>query len=130
MPIWAIRSFRAQGGRKVFLEEYKCQSPAVRADFRSLLTVLREQPLITGWCRPNFDRLSRRFRELGKLRLKVQNVQHRPLGFFGPTPRTFTLLAWATERDGDYDPPNVREVALKRMSLVINNPELADDSDF
>ena len=131
MAIWGIRFFRTAKGRQEFLAEYERQSADVRANFRAIVNGLRDQPDITGWARyNNFDRLSREYRALGKFRLKVQNVQHRPLGYFGPGLKTYTLLVWATERDGDYAPPGVRDTALRRMKMVENNPELADECDF
>jgi len=131
MPAWAVRCFRTTGGRDLFDRDYSRQAPEVRAEFRATLNGLLAQEDITGWCRPNgFDRLSGKYRELGKLRFKIASVQHRPLGFFGPGRRTFTLLIWATERDGKFDPPNVRETALRRMAEVKQNPSRADECNF
>jgi hypothetical protein len=131
MPPWVIRCFCNARGEALFDEAYREQLPEARAKFRATLNGLKAQPGIEGWCRPNgFDRLSGKYRQLGKIRFQAVKVQHRPLGFFGPTSRTFTLLVWATERDGKFDPPNVREVALERMKLVINNPERSREFDF
>ncbi len=130
MPVWAIRFFRT-GQRSEFLEKYDEQSAKVRAEFRATMNGLLDQPSITGWSRPNgFDRLSREYRELGKFRFKVENVQHRPLGFFGPDQKMYTLLVWATERDGKFDPRGVRDLAMKRMKMIRANPELAAEYDF
>jgi len=131
MPAWAVRCFRATGGRDLFDGDYGRQPPEVRAEFRATINGLLAQEEITGWCRPNgFDRLSGKYRELGKLRFKVANVQHRPLGFFGPERKTFTLLIWATERDGKFNPPNVREAALRRMAQGKQNPRRANECNF
>ena len=131
MPIWAIRFFCTRAGRREFLREYERQSAKVRAEFRATVNGLRDQPDITGWARYNgFDRLSREYRALGKFRFNVENVQHRPLGYFGPGPKTYTLLVWATERDGDYAPRGVRDTALRRMGMVEHDPRLADECDF
>jgi hypothetical protein len=109
MAEWSVRCFTNTRGADLFDRQYSDQVAAVRAEFRATLNGLLAQDDITGWCRPNgFDRLSGKYRDLGKLRFKVGNVQHRPLGFFGPEIRTLTLLIWATERDGKFDPPNVR----------------------
>ena len=130
MARWVIRCF-CNTRENVFENEYREQSPAARAEFRATLNGLRDQPSIIGWSRPGgFDRLSGQYRDLGKLRFKVRNVQHRPLGFFGPKYRTFTLLAWATERDGKFDPPNIRDTALRRMNLVLEDPARAHEFDF
>jgi hypothetical protein len=101
---------------------------------RATLNGLKDQEDIQGWCRPNgFDLLTGKkyapYRGLGKLRFKAE-VQHRPLGFFGPERKTFTLLAWATERDGAFDPPTVLDTALKRMNLVLRNPDQAEAFDL
>ena len=131
MPTWAIKFFCASNGRQEFLRDYDRQSAAARAEFRATINGLRDQPDITGWARFNgFDRLSGKYRCLGKLRFKADRVQHRPLGFFGPGLRTYTLLIWATERDGEYDPPGVRDTALRRVAMVETNPRLANDCDF
>ena len=131
MPVWVIRCFRAAGGGDLFDRDYRRQVAEVRAEFRAALNGLLAQEDITGWCRSNgFDRLSGKYRELGKLRFKVANVQHRPLGFFGPERKMFTLVIWATERDGKFDPPNVRETALRRMAQVKQNPRQAHECNF
>jgi len=83
-----------------------------------------------GVDRTGFDRLSGKYRELGKLRFKVANVQHRPLGFFGPERKMFTLLIWSTERDGKFNPPNVRDTALDRMNQVLRDRERANECNF
>ena len=135
MPTWAIMCFHNDRGKDLFCGEYEAQTAAARANFRATINVLRDQPTIEGWNRQNgFDRLTgnkyRQYRGLGKLRFKTAEAQHRPLGFFGPIPGAFTLLAWATERDGKFDPPDVLDTALRRMKRAIANPELANVCDL
>lgn len=135
MVRWVILCFRNDRGRHVFCDEYESQTVAARAKFRATVNVLRDQPTIEGWNRQNgFDRLTgkkyRPYRGLGKLRFKTAEAQHRPIGFFGPKTGTFVLLAWATERDGKFDPPNVLDTAFDRMQSVLKNPELADACDL
>jgi hypothetical protein len=131
MPGWAVRCFANARGDDLFDRDYRRQTPDVRAEFRATLSGLLAQEDITGWCRPNgFDRLTGKYRALGKLRFKVNNVQHRPLGFFGPERKTFTLLIWATERDQKFHSPNVRDTALWRMNQVNDNPERARECDL
>jgi hypothetical protein len=132
---WTIRSFRDDRGRDAFDEAYRQQSATVRAEFRAVLNGLKAQREITGWARENgFDLISgkkwRKYRGLGKLRFKVDRVQHRPLGFFGPSRHEFTLLAWATEREGEFNPRGVLDLALRRMNQVIKQPERANECDF
>lgn len=130
MPTWVIRSFWNER-RGVFQREYEGHSDATRAKLRAVLNGLRAETEIQGWCRENgFDRLSGKYRELGKLRFKVENVQHRPLGFFGPARHEFTLLVWATERGDSWRPPDVRDTALTRMKMIIDDPRRAHEFDF
>jgi hypothetical protein len=131
MPVWTIKCFVNEHGRDLFDGDLKKQSAVARAEFRATLNGLRAQPPIQGWCRPfGFDRLSGKYRDLGKLRFKADKVQHRPLGFFGPGKNEFTLLIWATERDGKFYPPSVRNTALKRMRLARTEPKHSHDCDF
>jgi hypothetical protein len=135
MPAWTIRCFRSERGRDLFVDQYRGQTVKARAMFRATINVLRDQPDIQGWSRVNgFDRLTgkkyRRYHGLGKLLFKADGVQHRPLGFFGPTERSFTLLIWATERNWEFYPPSVLGTALDRMGAVTRNPERAGEFHF
>jgi len=127
---WTIRAY-GSASRSIFLQQYDDQLADARAKFRTVMNVLRDQPRIEGWSRENgFDRLSGQFRQLGKFRFKADQVQHRPLGFFGPRQMTYTLLIWATERDGSYYPAGVRDTALARMEKIRQDPELAHAFDI
>lgn len=135
MATWAIVCFHNERGRDLFCQEYEAKTAAARAKFRATINALRDQPTREGWCRENgFDLLSgkkyRRYHGLGKLRFKTADAAHRPLGFFGPSPGMFTLLVWATERDGAFHPPEVLETALRRMRAVIANQGLANACDL
>jgi len=132
MAAWEVRCFCNARGDDLFDRDYTRQTFEVQAEFRATLNGLLAQVDITGWCRPNgFDRLrGRKYRDLGKLRFRVENVQHRPLGFFGMQRRMFILLIWATERDGKFDPPNVRDTALQRMGQTKNSVERTRECNF
>src|SRR5262245_5867795 len=111
MAEWEVLCFHNERGRDVFCLEYQQQMVRAKAKFRTTIETLRDQPR-DRWTRENgFDLLTgkkyRQYRGLGKLRIQVPGAAHRPLGFFGPRPGTFTLLIWATERDGEFSPPNV-----------------------
>lgn len=134
MARWTILCIHNERGRDLFCQGYAAQTAQARAKFRITIEILQEQPP-HGWSRENgFDLLAgrkyQRYRDLGKLRVKTADAAHRPLGFFGPRPNTFTLLAWATERDGQFYPPSVLETALRRMQAVRANPELANACDL
>jgi len=132
---WIIKCYRSERGRELFYEAYLAQSFDARAELRAVINGLKDQPEITGWARENgFDLLSgkkyRSYRGLAKLRFKADGVQHRPLGFFGPGIREFTLLIWATERGGAFHPRNVLDTALTRMNEIKGNRDQAYEYHF
>ena len=130
MPAWMVRCFHSVHGSDLFCKDYEKQTVKAKAEFRSTLSSLLAQPDIEGWRRPEFDRLKGRYHKLGKLRFSANNVKHRPLGFFLPGERVFVLLIWATERDWKFDPPDVRDTAMERMTAVLADPERATDCDL
>jgi hypothetical protein len=127
--MWMIRCFGSDR-RSVFEKEYREQTVEARMEFHATIRLLRDRALRGDWCRPEFDMLGGKHREIGKLRFKANSVQHRPLGFFGPWKNTFTLLTWATERDWKFSPPGVCDRALDRMKLVIEDTVRAHEFDF
>ena len=61
-----------------------------------------------------------------QLVLKIENMQHRPLGFIGPGEKEFTFLIPATKRQGRkhqtrWDPPNAIDLAIQCMNAVTND---------
>ena|SRR5688572_17002062 len=56
-----------------------------------------------------------------ELLITIKKVQYRPIGWYGPDPRTVTLLVGATERDGEFAPRNAGEQAVNRKRLVLRN---------
>lgn len=99
-------------------EWYEGQTdPDVRAEFDTKLEYLRAQP-IDKWVRPYTGILRGECSGLIEIRLKVNKVQHRPLGFYGPLRWEFTILFFATERDRRFDPRNACATALARRTVV------------
>lgn len=129
MPRWTIMGY-GNDRRRNFEEQYRNQPTVVRAEFRAIVNGLRDQPR-EAWTRPaGYDQLPGRFRELGKLLIKVPNVQHRPLGFVWPAKMVFVFLIWTTERDRKFDPPNARETALKRRIQILKGGAMAHEFDY
>jgi hypothetical protein len=58
-----------------------------------------------------------------EIRFFAENVQHRPLGFYGPLKLEFTIAFFATERGGKFYPRNSCGTALGRKSIVYGNRE-------
>lgn len=61
-----------------------------------------------------------------ELRVKVQKVQYRPIGFYGPARREFTLLGITTEKGGvlvdDQDCSRIKE----RRKSILNRSHIRE----
>jgi hypothetical protein len=53
-----------------------------------------------------------------EMRFTYNNVQYRPLGFFGPDRYEFTFLIGAIEKNSRFIPPNAPDTALARKDIV------------
>ncbi len=58
---------------------------------------------------------------LYEIRFKINGVQYRPLFFYGPESREFTLLAGAVEKGGEFKPKSVLFVAQRRRQLAMQD---------
>lgn len=127
--VWTFRSYVTAAGNDRVARWYRSQSAGAQAAFDAVREYLevRERD---DWRRPDFDKLSGRYKELGELRFEVANVQYRPLGFFGPAKAEFTILVGATKKGNIYDPPDALETALKRRKEVLQNPARSKICDF
>jgi len=123
-----IKSFVSSGGRHLVDDWLNGQRAVVRAAFLNIMTALRDQPR-SEWTRPDYGVLRRDCQGFGEVRFKVQNVEHRPIGFFLGD-EVFVLVVFATERDSQFDPPTACEIARKRRQNVRDNPRYSDVCDF
>lgn len=117
---WTFRSFVSGADRGVVQEWYEKQEPTVRAEFDMTLEYLRSLPQ-AQWIRPYVGILRKECSGLVEIRFKVNKVQHRPLGCYGPLRFEFTILLFATERDRKFEPPNACATALGRKTLVLRD---------
>lgn len=70
-----------------------------------------------GWNRPDVGQLRRECIGLYEIVLKVDKVQHRPIGYYSGK-EEFTFVAFAIEKDGKFVPKNVCDTAFKRIELI------------
>jgi hypothetical protein len=112
---WMFRSFVSERRESAVDSWYQAQTPKVRAVFDTTLKYLRDR---LGWVMPYARVLEGGCDGLVEIRFKAEKVQHRPLGFYGPLRLEFTITLFATERGGDFDPPNSCETALRRKTVV------------
>lgn len=120
--MWLLKSFTAPDGKTIVGRWYAEQDEDVQAAFRTrmrFLVALGEN----GWNRPQVGQLRHGdCKGLFEIVLKVNKVQHRPIGYFSGR-MEFTFLAFATERDGEFDPPDVCATAKKRLELIRERKE-------
>ena len=70
------------------------------------------------------------FPQILEMKFTVQNIQFRPLGYFGPHRHEFTFLIGAIEKNDRFVPPNAPETAVTRKNIVEANAARAIEHDL
>lgn len=117
---WAFRSFLSERGESEVDTWYNGQAPKIQARFDTALKYLRDQP---RWEMPYARVLEAECDGLVEIRFRVEKVQYRPLGFYGPMRLEFTITFFATEKGSEFDPPNACATGLRRKTIVKENRE-------
>lgn len=91
--------------------------PKVHATLAAKMVYLRQQNR-EGWIRPHYDSLRD---GVGEVRFKVERINYRALGFFGPSRNEFTFCFFATKTNS-FDPRNAIDIAVARKALVEKSP--------
>jgi hypothetical protein len=117
MPqFWTFRTYVSARGVAEVQAWYDAQSPRVQAAFDQRLRTL-QQMTIPEWLETAFGKkLKGECAGLWEIRFKAERVQHRPLGWFGPSSGEFTVLLCAREIGDKFDPPNACKIALGRKN--------------
>ncbi len=123
--MWTFKSFTRPDRRTLIVADwYKEheQDEAVQAAFITALKFLRPLPP-DGWERPAVGRLRRECTGLFEIILKVNKVNHRPIGYMSGESE-FTILLFAIEKDRKL-PPGTCEKAKQRIAIIENDKERA-----
>ena len=120
---WRFFDFLSQSGKNEIRQWLREQEPVVRTKVNALIR--------------NLEKLDRAFKREDKvgllnkppcegehlieLRVKVNNVQYRPIGWYGPDTRQVTLLLGATEKGDELVPKRACSIAIKRKQIVIQD---------
>lgn len=92
-----------------------------KADER--LRYLRDQPPAM-WLEPGAKRLGsatdKDCKDVYEIRFKANNIQQRPLGFFGPGPSQFTVVLWATHKGNQWVPKEKCRIAKERYQSIVD----------
>jgi hypothetical protein len=115
-------------GKTLVREWYDEQDESVQAAFETALKFLSQQPP-AWWDRPRVGKLRKECKGLIEIIFEVGNVQHRPIGYYSGK-LEFTIVAFATERGGRFDPVNVCETAKKRIAIIEADKERAREFRF
>lgn len=98
------------------------QDLVVLENFKARVRYLQHTPR-NDWVFPKVKKLNISGKgEIYEIRFQANNVQYRPLGFFGPDSCEFTIVVWATHKQDIYDPAKAIETAESRR-LEINSGE-------
>jgi len=126
--MWRLKAFTANFRKTIVTEWHAAQEDDVQAAFEIRLKFLRAQPPIV-WQRPYIGKLRKECKGLYEIRFEVNNVQHRPIGYYSGE-HEFTILAFATERDGQFDPLEICTTARWRKSLIERDRRHAREFTF
>ena len=120
---WRFFDFLNQAGNNEIHKWLHEQGAIVRAKVNALIRNLEK--LDRAFERPDkVGLLSKppcKGENLIELILKVNNVQYRPIGWYGPGTREVTLLFGATEKDDQFVPKNACSTAIERKKDVIRD---------
>lgn len=116
MP-WVFRTYRRSSGRDDVRDWFAGLDRTGRAAVLNVLQYLRDHPR-DYWLRPDFDVLHGKCQGLGEVRFKLERVQHRLIGHFGPWRMSFTFLLPVTKRGRNFDPRDWEETAVRRKAEV------------
>jgi hypothetical protein len=119
--MWILKSLTISdsNNKTIVADWFYSQDEEVQAAFETRMKFLVGLPG-DGWNRPYVGQLRRGCKGLFEIILKVENVQHRPIGYFSDK-EEFTFIFFATERDGEFDPPNTCELAQRAKIIATLN---------
>lgn len=121
--ILKIKCFVNSSGRCEVNKIYGDSSENVRAGLDVALDFLKLRER-GAWIRPNAAKLSKvpkgGFRDFFEIRFKADDVQQRPIGFFGPKEDEFTIVLWATEKGNKFVPEGWYGIASRNRDAILN----------
>lgn len=128
MAIWTLRCYHGNTGQDEIDVWLSGLQKAARAKFLARMAGLRDQPQ-HNWNGTRTKQLNG-YDGLLEVRFKANNVQHRPIGFFGPDKMEFTLLVGAIEKNNQFIPKSAPDTAIARKKKVLADKRRAHVCDF
>ena len=126
MEIWSFLDYYSQRGENEILSWLNSvEVPrAAKAKINARIMALQGFPVFP----PPYFSAYKGWDDLYELRVVYANVQYRPLGFYGPARRQFSLLIGGIEKGKI--PKRLLEAANERRKIVIGNPTRVRAHDF
>lgn|GEM_PF-1842310 len=117
--VYKIHRYTQAGGRSDVQETYDSGSAERRAELDVALEYLKCRDR-GEWRRPKAAKLSKTqgYRDYFEIRFMADQVQQRPIGYFGPESGVFTILLWATEKGGTLRPADWYDKAERRRARI------------
>lgn len=128
---WKIKYYLSGTGHSDVLKAYKEATAKVRAAFEVQLDYLAVRPQ-EDWRRPKVAKLARdvAHKDFYEIRFFADQVQQRPIGFFGPEKKDFTIVLWATEKGMKLVPKEWNKIANSRRQDIDDENATAVEFDF
>lgn len=117
MKLWTFTEYVSFGGRGVISEWVKKDIEILaKIEFHITLTFLELAPRDL-WTRPEYSPLDS---EIGEIRFKANNLQHRVFGFFISDEFKYVMLKGSTKKGSLYTPKDAIKTARERKDDIIN----------
>lgn len=118
--MWTINCYVSSSGKNEVQEVYDDGTDDLRAELEVALDYLTVRDR-SEWRRPMAAKLSRcnTFRDFFEIRCFANNVQQRPIGYFGPGANDFTILLWAIEKGNELIPLDWCKMADRRRKKLL-----------
>lgn len=115
-----IKYYESSSGKNDVQTTYDAGTERLKAELEVAITYLRVRNR-QDWRRPQANKMSKckEFRDFFEIRFCANNLQQRPIGYFGPDNNDFTILLWATEKGNKLNPENWCEKANRRRNEII-----------
>jgi hypothetical protein len=114
MGLWRFMDYCSPARNNLVEEWYQDLPEEAQAEFDVTLKVLS---IVQDW------RGMAEFKSLGldglcEIRFKALNVQYRPMGYFGPGAKRFSIYVGSKKKGSVYTPPDAINLADKRRGSV------------
>lgn len=120
--LWVFRHYVSTRCVDVIEAAYEGKSLEAQAAFDNAIHFLAQRKA-HEWREPHTKKLSGECDGLVEIRFEADKVQQRPIGYYGPARGQFTILIWATEKNGRFEPRTACSIAQRRRGEVDADPK-------